>query len=298
MKFSLKQKAIGAMCAVALAYSLLNVVIRLMNEGFEPFSQVYLRIGLGFILTLGIFYKNIHFSKFKKISRRDWFFLFLMGTVGYGFAVDFATLGVLHTTLLNVAVVSCTTPLFVFLFAVLFMRKKIDRKLLIFLLVTFYGICVLATNSFVPILSHFAIGDLYVLFSAMGFGVYILARKALSKQLNNSEIAVVAMFFAFISSLLVALFSGESLHIAGFLNPFAFTGLVLGGILNLAATKLENFAFNHLNAVVGAQLYLLENVFSPIFGFILYQEIILPLEFVGALIVIAGVWAYIREEKE
>jgi drug/metabolite transporter (DMT)-like permease len=297
MKFSVKERAIISLCIVAFSYSLLNVSIRLLNSGFGPFSQVYLRICLGLILTIILFFREISLSKIKKISSKDWFILFLMGTIGYGVAVDFATLGVLHTNLLNVAVIGSTTPFFIFLFSVIFLQKSFSKSLLFFLLLSFYGICVLATNSLLPVLNHFASGDFYILLFAMGIGVYILGRKFLSSHLNNSEIAVIVMFFAFISSLIIAIGKGEALHLAGFENPTALLGLFLGGTLNLVATKLENFGFHNLSAVTGSQIMLLENIFSPLLGFILYSETISLVEFVGAVVVLTGVWFYIKHER-
>src|SRR6266404_349133 len=118
MALSVKQKAILALCIVAFSYALLSVAVRLMGAGFGPFTQVYLRIGLGCLLTAIFFYKKIRFSRFPRISRRDWLFLLLMGTLGYGLSVDFVTLGTLHTKLLDVAVIASTTPFFIFLFSV------------------------------------------------------------------------------------------------------------------------------------------------------------------------------------
>jgi drug/metabolite transporter (DMT)-like permease len=290
---SLKQRAVIALCIVALSYSLLSVVVRLMNAGFGPFTQVYLRIGLGCLLTAGVFYKKIRFTKISKISARDWFFLLLMGSLGYGLAVDFATLGTLHTKLLDVAVITSTTPFFVFLYSILILRKPFQNYLLFFLLLAFYGVCVLATKALIPAFNEFGIGDFYVLLFAVGLGVYIICRKMLSTYLNNYEIAVIVMLIAFLCSLIIAVIVREPISLTGFFNPYAFFGLVLGGGLNLIATTLETFAFKPINAVAGSQILLLENVFTPLFGYVFYREIIFPIELFGALVVISGVWLYI-----
>jgi len=298
MRLSVRQKAITAICLVALSYTFLNVAVRFMNAGFGPFTQVYLRIALGFILTWMFFYKEIHPSKFLKISKKDWMLLFLIGTVGYGLAVDFITLAVLHTKLLNVSIISTTTPFFVFLFSVLFLRKAFRYTHLFYLVVSFYGIFVIATQSFFGSLASFGIGDLYALLFAIGVGVYVLGRKYLSHHLNNSEIAVIIMLIAFFSSFITALIVGEQLHTAGFFNPLALFGLLVGGVLVFVTTKLQNFGFEHLNAVVSSQLMLLQNVFAPILGFVLYHEIILPTDFFGALFVLIGVWTYIKQSPD
>lgn len=294
MRLNVTQKAIVALCLVALSFALLNVSIRFANAGFDPFSQVYLRIGLGLVLTYALFYKEISFKKIIKSSSRDWFILFLMGSLGYGLAVDCVTVGVLHTSLFNASVIGSTTPFFVFLFNILILRKGFKLSRLFFLILSFYGICILATNSLAPRLLNFSSGDLYVLFFAIGSCFFILGRKFLSKHLNNSEIAIVVMVIAFLSSLIVALCSGQTLHFGSFANPVALLGIGMGGVFNLTATKFQNYGFNHLNAVVGSQLLLLQNVFAPIFGFLLFHEIILPIEFIGALLVLIGVWFYTK----
>jgi len=294
MKFSIKQKAVIALFIVALSYSLLSVVVRLMNSGFGPFTQVYMRIGLGCILTGGIFYKKLHFKKFTKISNKDWLFLLVMGILGYGLSVDFVTLGTLQTKLLDVAVIGSTTPFFIFLFSITVLRRPFHNYLLLFLLMVLYGVCVLAAKTLLPSFNGFGTGDVFILLSAIGFGVYILGRKALSDYLNNYEIAVIVMIIAFVSSLIVALLFREPLSFSGFSSPVGLFGLLLGGILNLTATTFENFAYKHINAVAGSQLLLLENVFTPFFGYIFYQEYILPVELFGALLVIVGVWLYIK----
>jgi drug/metabolite transporter (DMT)-like permease len=294
MTLSLRQKAILALGAVAFSYALLSVVVRLMNAGFGPFTQVYIRIGLGCLLTAVFFSKKIRFTAFTKITHRDWFFLLLMGTVGYGLSVDFVTLGTLQTKLLDVAVISSTTPFFIFLFSVLILRKPFRSYLFLLVLIAFYGVCLLATRSFIPMLSQFGLGDFYILLFAIGLGFYILGRKMLSNHLNNYEIAVTVMFIAFICSFVTALFARETLSFQAFYNPVALLGLLLGGVLNLVATTLETFGFKHIDAVSGSQLMLLENVFAPLFGFFFYHETILRIEFFGALLVVAGVWFYIK----
>ncbi len=286
------------MCIVALCFTLLNISVRIINAGFGPFTQVYLRIALGLLLTIGLFYKKIDFKKFGKISRKDWILLVLMGTLGYGLAVDFVTLGVLHTKLLNVAVMSSTTPLFVFLFTILVLRKAFKLNLLLFLLITIYGVFVLATKSLIPSLSQFNSGDFFVLLYAAGIGIYVLGRKFLSNKLNNTEIAVVVLFFAFICSVITAFFIGESLPVSGFLNSIALYGLLVSGFIIVLVTKLQNFGFQKLNAVVATQLLLVSNLFSLILGYLLYGESISYVEFFGAWLVVIGVWLYSRYSED
>jgi len=298
MKLTLKKQAILALCIVALSFSLLNVGVRMLGTGFSPFTQVYLRTGLGLLLISLIFHKELHPSKIQKISKKDWLILIAMGTLGYGIAVDFVTLGVLHTTLLNASVIGSTTPFFIMLFSIVFLRKSYPLSLLFFVLLTFYGILVMATGSFMPVLNNFGIGDFFVLLYAAGVGVYIFGRKMLSTHLNNSEIAWVVILVACVTALVTAAFAGETLQLSGFLQPLACAGFLMGGALNVVATKLQNFSYPHLNPVIASQLLLLTNVFALIFGYVFYHEIIQPVEFAGAVLVLMGVWACIKQTAD
>lgn len=289
MKLPITTRALWALAIVGLCVPFLSISARLMSTGFETFTQTYLRIGVGFLITYIILHKNIHYHKIKSLSRHDWLMLFIMGVFGYGFVVIFATLGVLHAKLLNVAIIGSTTPFFIILFSVIFLKKRIHELHFFFLLTSFYGVCVLATKSFLPVFNHFGIGEIYLLLFAAGMGIYIEGRKFLSKKLNNSEITITVMLIAFVTSLTCALISGEKLHLSGFLNPIALSGLFLGGFLNFAVTELQNFGYQYLNAVVGSQLLLIQNIFAPILGFIFYHEHILAIEFFGAWCILMGI---------
>jgi drug/metabolite transporter (DMT)-like permease len=294
----MKHRAILAVCIVSLCYPLLNVSVRFMNAGFGPFTQVYLRIGIGLLLTCVFFFKDIQPAKIVTSTRNDWLLLILMGTVGYSIAVAFITLAVLHTKLLNVSVITATTPFFVFLFTILVLRKSFRYSRLFYLLLSAYGVYIITTKSFFSPVGNFSIGDLYALFFAMGISVYILGRKLLSRHLNNSEITVVILFIAFVSAFVIALLFKEPLPVAGFSNPIALFGLLMAGIVILVVTKLQNFGFARLDSVISSQLMLLQIVFAPIFGWSLFHETILPVEFVGAIFVLLGVWMYIRVAKD
>src|SRR4030043_360176 len=92
--------AIAALVTTAALFSLFSIVSRLMSLGFEPFTQVYLRIAGGALIAAIVFAKDIRLSKIPHVPAKDWGVLILMGTIGYGVAVYFATLGSIQAKLL------------------------------------------------------------------------------------------------------------------------------------------------------------------------------------------------------
>lgn len=295
MHLPLKKKAVIGLCIVALSFVLLNIGVRFMNEGFQPFTQVYLRTGGAALLALLLFHKKIQFSKFKKIAKKDWLLITLMGTVGYGIAVSFITLGALNTTLLNVSLIGSTIPFFALLYLMIITRKSLKLSLFLFLIISFLGVYLITTKSISPINTDVGIGELYAFLFAAGTGVFIVSRKYISKSISNVEITVLMSGIAFLSSLIIAIAAGEKLEMKGFTEPLALLGLAMGIVLNVVATQLQNFSFEHINPVAGSQLLLLQNIFAPILGFILYSETVLPIEFLGAALILIGVFGYYKK---
>jgi drug/metabolite transporter (DMT)-like permease len=290
--------AIWALIAVAVGYAFLNLAIRLMDSGFEPFTQTYLRILFGALVGFLIFRKHIRTKVIKTTSMKDWLVLLLMGTIGYSAGVLFVTLGALNTTLVNVSVLTSTIPFFVAIYAFFVLRKRISKKLVLLLAVSFIGAAMVATKGFPPLLQNLGIGEVFVLLSAAAFAWYSVGRKMLSNKLNNYEISVLTMVIAAITSLVVALVAGENLNLAAFLDPLVLVGLVIGIGFNVTASLFENFAFQHISVVVGSQLLLLENAISPIIGFLLYAELIGVYEAIGAALIIGSVMLSSRMASE
>jgi drug/metabolite transporter (DMT)-like permease len=298
MNMTLKNRAIFALCIAALSFVILNTVSRMMNEGVGPLTQVYLRIGCAFFVSLIIFYKKINFKKLQKLPRKDWILLGIMGSVGYGIAVIFVTLSALHTSLLSVSVITSTVPFFAMLYLFVITRKPIKPVLLVFLLLSFVGVYLKATKSFSLGIHNFGIGELYALLFAAGTGAFIVSRKFVTKALSNIEITILMMGIAFLSSLFWAIVIGEGLSVNGLFHQSVLLGLAIGTVLNISTTLLQNFGFQQLNPVTGAQILLVQNIFAPIIGFLLYHETLLPIELLGALFILVGVWGYYKNVAE
>lgn len=294
----MQQKAAWALVAVAVGYALLNVSIRLMDDGFGPFTQTYLRILLGAVLGYFIFRKRIRPSVVKKTSLRDWLVLLLMGVVGYSVGVMFVTLGALNTKLVNVSVLTSMIPFFVAIYSFFVLRKKTSYYLIILLVTSFIGAAMVATKTFPPVIDNIGLGEVFVLLSAAAFAWYSVGRKMLSDRLNNYEISIITMAVAAVTSLTVAMFAGESLNPVAFLNPLVMLGLAIGIGFNIIASLFENFAFQHISVVVGSQLLLLENAFAPLMGYLLYAEVFGWYETAGAFLIIGSVLVSVRKTAD
>lgn len=288
--YSVRTLAIISLIGVALGYSVLGMNSRLLSQGFEPATQVYVRILLGFGLSVLLFGRQLRFKRLLAIPKRDIFWLMMMGVVGYAGTVLTITLAVLNAKLVNASVISATAPFVVVIYSYFLLKEKIRPKLLVNLLLAVYGVAVVAAKSLVPALGDFGVGELFAIASVLMIGSYSVGRRMLSDHLNNKEITVLVMFIAGITSLLIALIKGEALHLQSFTLPSVWIGLTIGAGLNLGLTHLENFAWKNINLVFGNQLLMTSTVFSLIAGALFYKEFISLPEIIGGMIILATVW--------
>lgn len=290
LNVSIQLKAILALIGVSFSYALMNVAVRFLHEGFDTFTQIYLRIGLGFFIGLLVFWKNIRIPAIRKISLRDWIILFMMGFGGFGMFVYFVTLGALEAKLLNISVILGVAPLFTYLYSLVFFREKIKPMILFFLVSSLIGISFIASKSYGFSVSQFGRGEFYVLVSAALLGLFFIGRRMLSKNLNNTEITLITMGIACLTNLVFAIANREVFVVQNIFNPIVMVGLLIGGFGNILSTKFETFAFQHIHPVIGSQILLSENIFSLFLGLVLYREIFGLPEIVGSVLIVISVY--------
>jgi len=282
--------SIGFLIIVAASYTLLNVGSRLLAEGFLPMTQVYMRVALATFALLFLFRNTISWTKIRTVPRRDFIVLLTMGTIGYSIGVYFITLGALNAKLVNVAIIFASVPFFSYLYSFLFLKKPFDLRLTGLLAISLVGISFVATKSFIPHLDTFGIGEWFTLLATATMAWFYVGRKMLSHHLNTHEITVTVMSIAALSGLILAVLRGETFSLSAFTNSNVLLGLVIGGLVNALVNPIEIYAFEHLDAVFGSQILLLENVFALLFGYLLYAETIGVPEIIGGLIIVGSVY--------
>jgi len=288
--YSLRTLAIFSLLGVALGYSVLGMNSRLLNVGFAPATQVYVRVLLGFILSLIAFHRSIRFQRLFSIPQNDRMWLLLMGIFGYAGSVLFATLASLNTKLVNASVIGATVPFVVYMYSYIFLKEKIRPIILLNLCLALFAIAMIAAKSFTPNLENVGIGELYALISVLSMGWWSIGRKKLSDHLNDKEITVVTMLIAGATCLLVAISRNEQLALHSFTLLPVIIGITIGAVLNLALTYMETFAFKNINLVFGNQLLMTSTVFSLIGGILFYKEFITLPEIMGGVIILGTVW--------
>jgi len=268
----------------------MNIAVRMMNSAFGPFGQVSLRIGIGTIIAWLVLHRNIRIKQIKTIPAIDWLFLSLMGFVGYALMVYFITLAALNTKLANVSIIYGSLSIFIYLLSLLLLKNTFKLRTLTLIVLSIYGLSIISTRTFFPIIENFGKGEIYSLLAAFCGAWYFIGRKKLSEHLNNSEISIVVMLIAFVASFVMFLFSQEKVIWMGIFNPTVMLGILIGSSFNFTTTALETYSFKHLEVVLASQILLSENIFALIFGFLLYKEILTLPEIFGAGLIMFSIY--------
>jgi drug/metabolite transporter (DMT)-like permease len=287
---STRYKAIYAMLLSAALSPFFSIAARLVNPHLSPLTQLYLQLGGAFILTLIFFHRKIRLSVIKKIPSKDWFWLFSMGIIGLALGVYFFIRGSVQEKLLNVTVIGSTDTFIVYVLSLLIFKEKFKSQMLLFIVLSLIGVAFLATKSFTPTFATFGQGDLFILLGAFGTAVYIISRQLLSNKLNNFEVTTITLAIVTVSTFILSLVNGEHLNLTNLLNSSVIIGLTLGAVLNVIALPLDNYAFKHLTGILATQLFLSSSVFSLIYGYLLYKEVIGIPELVGSFLILGSVY--------
>lgn len=153
-----------------------------------------------------------------------------------------------------------------------------------------------ASKSFIPNFSSFGIGEIFAVLSVLATGWWSVGRKMISDKLNNKEVTIMTMMIAAISGFLIATLRGEVLNLAAFGMPIIWLGITIGAGLNLLLTFSENFAFKHIDVVIGNQILMISTVFAMINGAIFFRETVSVTELLGGSIILLSVYLANRKQ--
>ena len=67
-----REKGVLSLILLALVFASMGLFARYLSTGFLLFQQVYLRMLAAFVIGYIVFRKELDFSKFNKLSKRDW----------------------------------------------------------------------------------------------------------------------------------------------------------------------------------------------------------------------------------
>jgi drug/metabolite transporter (DMT)-like permease len=276
-------RALAALLAGAACIALSPIFVRLSETG--PTATAFWRVALAVpVLWVAVFLGR-GFSP-ADFSRRG----FLLLAAGAAFAGDLAFWhsSIKLTSVANSTLLANLASIFVTLAAWLFLRQKPTPLFLAGLGAALAGVALLVKTS-LEFSSTGLLGDALGLVTAVFYAWYILVVKLLRDR-GATTLHVMAATSTITAAILfpVALASGEPLLAQSAYGWGILLGLAL--ISHALGQGLIAYALAHLPATFSSVGLLLQPVIAAFFAWTLLAEALVPLQIVGGLVVLAGIY--------
>ncbi|MBI4226493.1 DMT family transporter, partial [Candidatus Roizmanbacteria bacterium] len=200
------QKGAMALVLLAFGFGMIAITARYMSSYFTLFQQLYISVGIGFVLSLFLFPKSLNLKKIKTIPRKDWAIMLFRVVIGYLLGASLYRASLTLTKISNVTFIQ-SIP-FAAVFGFILFKEKFTVKKLLLLLIAYLGILLIAIKDYSSIFS-FGKGELYSLVSSALFSLSYVSRKWQSDFINDKEITQILLFLGTVILFIASVLNGE-----------------------------------------------------------------------------------------
>jgi drug/metabolite transporter (DMT)-like permease len=219
------------------------------------------------------------------VTRRQFWGIFGVGTVGYGVSLGFQFVGTNLSTAANGSLVTSATPAFVLLFAALLLAERITLRRLLALLVATAGVVAVIDPRNAALSPSFFRGNLCLVAAALTWALY----SVLIRKVTREADVLTATLIAFIGGLPVCLpLGGWEAATQGFgtIGPGTVSGILFLGLISTAlAMYLWNNAFAVLDAGAASLTFFAQPVVGTLLSVLFLHDRLTPLFVIGGVLI-------------
>jgi drug/metabolite transporter (DMT)-like permease len=293
MSVSLQKKdqilGIGLAVLATMIWAGNFVISKGVNQLIGPISLAFFRWTLASLIIIPIAWSS--YQKEKQYIKENFRYLFWVSLSGIALFNTCIYVSGHFTTAINMALIGTTSsPIFATIFAIVFLKEKINATRFIGLIICITGILVLLSKgSFEKLWSlRFGIGDLWILAAGFCFAVYsVLVKK---KPSTISSLHFLMLIFSMGALMLFPFFLIENWYLP---KPH-FTPALIGSILYLGlgtsviAFLCWNIALQKLGTSRTVLFGNLTPIFSTLEAVLILGEKFTNIHIVSGLLVIGG----------
>jgi drug/metabolite transporter (DMT)-like permease len=262
-----------------LSFCLLAIGVKEISSNISSIQIIFFRSFIGLILLYVFFRKKFKELTFKKIKihlKRNIFHL--IGQYGW-------VLGIVYLSLTEVTAIEFTVPIWIIIFAALYLNEKMTKWKIISVLICFLGVLVIIRPGF----EIFNINTIIVLFSAVSYSIAHISTKKIVKTETPLDIIIIMCItqtpIAFILSL----------NNWNYPNLSDLFWLIIISISAIAAHFSLAKAFKETNIGEVITIDYLRLPILSLVGIIIYNEKFDVLLLIGALLIVAGNYTNLKK---
>lgn len=269
-----------------IAISFSSIFVR-WSEAEVSIVAMY-RLFLTNLLMAPLLYKYRH--EILRLNKKEWFTLAASGIIlGVHFLLWMSSLRL--TTVASSTVILTLEPVLVMLGSMWIFRAKPNRSMLIGMGMAIAGSVIIGAGDF-QISGDALRGDFLSLLGTIAVAIHMIIGQYARRSVN-----------AFVYNFWVFLFAGLSLALYNVGNQIPFTGydarewgifLLLAIVPTLLGHYLFNWLLKVMNATTVSMSVLGEPVIASLLAWVLLGEALTALQFIAGMIILAGVWYFLR----
>jgi drug/metabolite transporter (DMT)-like permease len=241
-------------------------------------------------LVVGIFMLSLvlittRLSELKKLEKKDWAKLLLIGLIGGSIPFVLFFKGLQITSAPSASLIHKSMFVVVSLLAFVFLKEKLDKKIM-------FAMGALLAGNFLmikPTLS-FNYGDILILSATVFWAIENIISKQILKTLSGNVVALGRMFFGSLFILTYLIFTGKAQLLANITIPQIQWILIASGMLVLYVFTWYN-GLKHVDVSLATAVLLLGSPITTIIGFASGAMINIEQGF-GMLLLVFGVVVY------
>lgn len=253
------------------------ILTKLALGVLQPFNLTAVRFIIAFIVSALVFYKHILKSDIETIK-----YALILAIILLGVFISM-TFGLQYTTASNAGFLVSLSVVFIPILASVFLKQKIEKKVLIGVCIAPVGIALLTLNSELSVGG----GDLLCTLCALLFAIHVVATGVFTKKVDSIALGVLQLGFVGLFSLVISMFT-ETVKLPD--TTVSWVSILSLSILCTALGYIvQTTAQQYTSATHTGLILSLEPVFSAIFAFIVLGEVLSLKGYAGAVVLMFSV---------
>lgn len=284
-----------------ILFSSMEIMLKSISNTFNPIQLTFERFFIGGLILLPFAIKSLK-SKEVSINKKDIKQFLFLGFICVVVSMIFYQLAVTHTKASVVAVIFSCNPVFVMLFAYVFLKEKIHSHNIVSLILEIVGIIIIINPLSIKLSP---IGVALTLLAAITFALYGVLGKKSTVKFGGEVVTCFSFIFGSLEMLILILIGHitsissllTSFNMSDFTNIPLFTGYNMNNILAVIYVYIfitglgyaSYFkAMEETSANTTSLVFFFKPVLSPILAFIFINEFIPINMIVGILFIVVG----------
>lgn len=284
-----------------ILFSSMEIMLKSISNTFNPIQLTFERFFIGGLILLPFAIKSLK-SKEVSINKEDIKQFLFLGFMCVVVSMIFYQLAVTHTKASVVAVIFSCNPVFVMLFAYVFLKEKIHSHNIVSLILEIVGIVIIINPLSIKLSP---IGVALTLFAAITFALYGVLGKKSTVKFGGEVVTCFSFIFGSLEMILLILIGHipsissllTSFNMSDFANVPLFTGYNMNNIwaviyVYVFVTGLGYASYfkamEETSANTTSLVFFFKPVLSPILAFIFINEFIPINMIVGILFIVVG----------